>query len=109
VTAPYQRTIDEILGVKTPEQVFADFHETNPHVYDEIVRAARLFRQQTGRSKCGMTLLFGRVRWVLATETTGDAFRLNNNFVPFYSRLIMAQEPDLAGMFDTRRSVADAA
>jgi hypothetical protein len=105
----HQRTIDEILGTKSPDELFAEFHEANPHVYDELVKAARLFREQTGRDKCGMSLLFGRARWVLSLQTSGDAFRLNNNFVPFYSRLVMAQEPDLAGMFDTRRSVADAA
>jgi hypothetical protein len=93
----------------TPQGRFERFHAENPHVYDELVKAARLYRQQTGNAKCGMTLLVGRVRWVLALRTSGDGFRLNNNYAPFYSRLIMAQEPDLAGMFDLRRSYADEA
>jgi hypothetical protein len=105
----HQRTIDEILNLPTTEQRFADFHEANPLVYSELVKAARQFRQQTGRQRCGMSLLFGRVRWVLSLQTKGDVFRLNNDYLPFYSRLVMAQEPDLAGMFDTRRSVADVA
>lgn len=91
----------------TPQEAFDAFHAENPHVYAELVRSARTYREQTGRTKCGMSLLFGRVRWVLALRTEGDAFKLNNNYAPFYSRLLMAQEPDLAGMFDLRRSYAD--
>lgn len=105
---PRQRDIFDILDVKTIEERFIEFHHDNPRVYDELVRAARLYKRQTGRGKCGMSLLFGRVRWVLAMETdSADGFRLNNNYASFYSRLIMAQEPDLEGMFDTRRSIAD--
>lgn len=93
----------------SPQGRFERFHRDNPRVYVELVRAARLYREQTGNAKCGMSLLIGRVRWVLALETQGDAFRLNNNYGPFYARMVMAQEPDLAGMFDLRRSLADAA
>lgn len=96
----------------TPDEAreaFEEFHRTNPHVYDELVRSARLYREQTGREQCGMSLLFGRVRWVLSLRTEGDAFKLNNNFAPFYSRLLMEREPDLAGMFHLRRALADEA
>lgn len=106
---PRQRSVEDILDLKTPQQKFDEFHTENPHVYDELVKSARLYRQQTGNAKCGMSLLFGRVRWVLALRTTDEAPRLNNNYAPFYSRLLMEQEPDLAGMFDTRRSIADEA
>jgi hypothetical protein len=92
----------------TPQEQFDEFHAENPHVYDELVRSARSTASRPA-AKCGMSLLFGRVRWVLALRTEGDAFKLNNNYAPFYSRLIMAQEPDLAGMFDLRRSYADEA
>lgn len=104
---PRQRSIFDILGVTPIEEKFREFHEKNPRVYDELVKAARLYRQQTGRQKCGMSLLFGRVRWVLALDTEDDSFRINNNYASFYSRLIMATEPDLAEMFDTRKSIAD--
>lgn len=107
MSIPRQRTIFEILDIKPVEQRFAEFHQDNPQVYAELVKAARLFKRQTGRDRCGMSLLFGRVRWVLSLDTTAPDFKLNNDYAPFYSRLIMAQEPDLDGMFTTRRSIAD--
>ena len=54
-----------------------------------------------------LSLLIGRVRWVLAMRTNSVDYKINNNYAPFYSRLIMEQEPDLRGMFRLRRSVAD--
>ena len=87
---------------------FERFHEANPAVYAAIVSSARSYRRQTGRTTCGMSLLFGRVRWVLALATDEDDPGLNDHYAPYYARLIMAQEPDLAEMFETRRSDADA-
>ncbi len=97
------------MSANVTADAFEAFHAANPHVYTELVKSARTYREQTGRQKCGMSLLFGRVRWVLSLRTEGDAFKLNNNFAPFYSRLLMEREPDLAGMFDLRRSIADEA
>lgn len=52
-------------------------------------------------------MLFGMVRWVIALETKGDPFRINDHYVPYYSRLIMWLEHDLDGIFNLRAS-ADA-
>lgn len=105
LTAPAVLTDDPAL---TPDEAFERFHANNPHVYDVLVRAARLYREQTGHAKCGMSLLYGRARWVLAVETDEGDPGLNNNYMAYYARLVMALEPDLDGMFDLRRSEADA-
>ena len=86
---------------------FVRFHEANPHVYRTLVRSARTYRSQTGQAKCGMSLLFGRARWVLIVETDEKAPGLSNAYAAFYSRMIMRQESDLSEMFDVRKSVAD--
>lgn len=91
----------------TPSEAFERFHDANPHVYDLLVRSARAYKKQTGHEKCGMSLLFGRARWVLAVETDEGDPGLNNNYASFYARLVMAQEADLSTMFDLRRSTAD--
>jgi hypothetical protein len=62
---------------------------------------------RTGRHKLGIKTLYERARWEIALATTDADFKLNNNFTAWYSRLIMAQEPDLAGLFDLRTSKAD--
>jgi hypothetical protein len=40
-------------------------------------------------------------------STRGDEFKLNNDYRAPYARLIMRREPDLDGLFETRRSIAD--
>lgn len=87
---------------------FQTFHTDNPHVYATLVRLARQYRRETGRDKCGMSLLIGRARWELAIDTTDVEPTLNNNHASFYARLIMATEPDLSAFFNVRRSTADA-
>jgi hypothetical protein len=105
---PQQMSLDIDLPTSSVEEKFWEFHATHPRVYRELVTAARLYRTDTGREKCGMSLLVGRIRWVLALdEDDEDDFFLNNNYIPFYSRLIMMNEPDLDGMFETRQSIAD--
>ncbi|CAB4180862.1 hypothetical protein UFOVP1056_1 [uncultured Caudovirales phage] len=42
------------------------------------------------------------LRWETAMSTTGDDFKLNNNYRSRYARLIMATCPDLTDVFDTR-------
>lgn len=86
---------------------FVKFHNANPNVYEALVHSARTYIEQTGKDKCGMTLLIGRVRWVLSLKTDGDEFAINSNYGAFYARLIMDREEDLKGLFDLRSSIAD--
>lgn len=87
---------------------FEQFHRDNPHVYRTLVRLAREWVNTTGRRKLGIGALYERARWDLAIATGDPDYRLNNNFRAFYSRLIAAQEPDLADLFELRSSQADA-
>lgn len=87
---------------ETIEEKFQAFHEANPHVYDNLVRLAR-WAARAGRKELSMKLLFERLRWEYHVQTdTGDGYRINNSYTSRYARLIMAQCPDLAGMFETR-------
>ncbi len=80
---------------------FAAFHQANPNVYDELVRLSRQAKA-AGRERVGLRMLFEVVRWNQLTSTTGDQFKLNDNYISRYARLIMDQEPDLAGLYETR-------
>jgi hypothetical protein len=92
----------------TTAERFEQFHASNPHVYRHLVRLARLWVGTTGRHKLGIGQLWERLRWDLAIETGDVDYALNNIYRAFYARLIMAQEPDLIDLFETRRSAADA-
>lgn len=90
----------ELLGSKI-EAAFWRFHRENPHVYDELVKLARTWRAKRSE-RVGIGMLFEVLRWHLTISTAGDPFRLNNNYRSYYARLIMSQEPDLDGVFETR-------
>lgn len=86
---------------RTLEERFRAFHEANPQVYAELVRLARDLVAK-GHSRFGIGLLFEVLRWQRMLATTGDDFKLNNNWRSRYARLIDRNEPDLAGVFETR-------
>lgn len=87
---------------------FWAFHQANPHVYRALVALARQLKQ-AGRRRFGIKALFERLRFEAALQTWGDEFRLNNNYHSRYARLIMRQEPDLAGFFETRELQTESA
>jgi len=86
----------------TIQDDFQRFHQENPQVYRELVRLARAWQSRRGTGKVGMKMLFEVLRWQLAMSTTGDDFKLNNNYTSYYARLVMAENPDLRGLFQTR-------
>lgn len=85
---------------------FRKFHEAHPEVYAALVRFTREAIARTGRRRAGIGAVYERARWELSLRTSGSP-ALNNSYKAFYARLIMAQEEDLAGVFETRASVAD--
>jgi hypothetical protein len=89
---------------------FWGFHAANPEVYASLVRLAREFRRMRPAKNIGIALLYERLRWDFTMQTlSDDEFKLTNDYRAFYSRLIMQREPDLAGLFVTKESVADSA
>lgn len=86
---------------------FEEFHRRNPTVYRTLVRLAREWVNSTGRNKVGIGALYEVARWQIAIDTNDPDYKINNDFRAYYSRLIMAQEPDLADLFELRRSKAD--
>ena len=85
----------------SPDAQFLTFHEANPHVYRELVAMARRLRDQ-GHAHYSIKGLYEALRYAWSLRTRGDVVKLNNNHTSRYARLIMAQEPDLKGFFQTR-------
>ena len=90
-------------GEKSLEDNFHRFHAENPHVYAKLVELARRWHTTKPHDKCGIGMLFEVARWYLDLQGAGEPIALNNNYRAFYSRMIMEREPDLAGIFKTRR------
>lgn len=88
------------LAGESHADVARRFHEQNPHVYKMAVDLARYMKRR-GLNHYGIAAVWEVLRFKYF-ETTGDEFKLNNNYRAFYARLIAAQEPDLAGFFQLR-------
>ncbi len=83
------------------DEAFRAFHAANPQVYD-LFRALTWQMVRAGRAKVGAKMIWERLRWEYALRTDDGAYRLNNNYTSRYARLLMANEPALAGVFETR-------
>jgi hypothetical protein len=88
------------------ESAFRAYHAANPQVYAKL-REFALAAKRAGRQRLGINALHERVRWYTAVEAQGDEWRLNNNYRPYYARLLMLQEPQLRGFFELRTAKAD--
>lgn len=89
----------------TIEQRFAAFSGDNPHIYELLVELA-LQNKRTGKHRT-MKGLFEDLRSMDSVKTNGKPFKMDNDMTPYYARLIMAQEPELAGYFRLRHSRGD--
>ena len=88
---------------RSSESRFRAWLDANPRVYGEVVRLAREWRAIHGpTSRVGIATLWEHLRWSSGIATTGDDFKLNNTWRAPMARLVMAREPDLAGVFETR-------
>lgn len=84
------------------DQRFVAFHQSNPHVYRRLVGLAGEWKA-AGHARCSMNMLFEVLRYDQGLRTaSADGVKLNNDFRSRYSRIIEANEPDLAGFFETR-------
>jgi phage terminase large subunit GpA-like protein len=81
---------------------FLEFHRLNPKVYTLLVEGAKKVKA-VGYKRYSINTLFEIVRWHNDIDTKGDEFKLNNNHRAFYARMIMKNNPELDGMFRTRR------
>lgn len=104
-----QLTLDQIKK----KDIFADlsphivgsfwkYHEENPKVFKLFEQFANQLRS-AGRKHYGVGSITERIRWHFAVETTGDEFKINNNYRSCYARLLILKDPTFEGFFELRR------
>jgi hypothetical protein len=85
------------------EAAFWQFHRENPVIYKLLSQYAHQ-ALNAGRGRWGIGMIWERMRWYVAVETRDPSgLKLNNNYRSRYARLLMRQEPELEGIFETRR------
>jgi len=96
--------IEETDTLDSIQSKFEAFHQCNPWVYTQLVRMTYDLVHR-GHNRVGIAMLFEVLRWETMMHTTDPShagFKLNNNYRSRYARKIMADYPDLAGVFETR-------
>lgn len=82
-------------------QQFLNFWNQNPQVYVRLKELALSLRRK-GHERYSINGLFEVLRWEHAMRTTGDSFKLNNNYRAWYARALMQNELKLRDFFETR-------
>lgn len=78
------------------------WHKNNPRFY-------ALFKKFTfqaidkGHEKLSAWLIANRIRWETMIVTTGDDFKISNDFIALYARLFMHDYPEYKGFFRIKR------
>ena len=86
---------------------FRRFHMDNTFVLAHLLVLARRWKSK-GHSKIGIGMLFEVLRWEHGiSRDPKEEFKLNNNYRSYYTRLIQQIAPDVADMFEIRRSKSD--
>jgi hypothetical protein len=87
----------------TPAERFEEFNRRNPQVYSALESMAREIVNR-GRRKIGIKMLFEVLRWnyYLETDDPNSDFKINNNYAPYYARLIIANNPNWEDVFELR-------
>lgn len=99
----------EQLGLfnEKTESRFREYHEANPEVYAWFKKFA-FQKIRNGAKHVGAKAIFERIRFDSPVMATGDPFKINNIFTPYYARLFMRDYPQYSGIFETRKAKADA-
>ena len=87
------------------QERFLAFHADHPEVYEALVVLARR-GFEAGANRLGLRMLFEVVRWewiLSRLPAEHEAWKLNNNYAPWYARLIMDENPWAADLFELRR------
>jgi len=95
-TEPYQRLFggtDQKLMDR-----FINFHTDNPHVWELFMKFSEQARN-SGRKRFSQWAVAQRIRWYTAIETSGEDYKLSNDFIALYARMMILYFPEYGGFF----------
>ncbi len=85
---------------------FEQYHSDNPQVY-ELFRKYAVMALDRGFTRFSAKAIFERLRWHYSVETSGDEFKLNNNYTAYYARKLMAEDSRFKDFFELRKHKGD--
>jgi|GEM_PF-5348459 len=87
----------------THAERFAEFDRRNPQVYTLILQLVDGLLD-IGVQRFGLRMVWERLRWMHVFVTKGeDKWKMNDHYVPYYARKLLADRPQLEGVMETRK------
>jgi hypothetical protein len=82
--------------------LFDEWHKNNPMIWQYFEKfAMEAIRMR--RTKISHWLIINRIRWEVYVITTGDDFKISNDFIAFYARLWREKYPQHKDLFNIKR------
>ena len=81
---------------------FLEYHEKNPGVFKLFVRFANEAKA-SGRPRFSHWMIINRIRWYSSIETTGDQYKISNDYNALYPRLLLAYHPEFEDFFELKQ------
>lgn len=85
---------------------FEKFHNKNPHIYKHLLDMTNQLKEK-GHDRIGISMLYEVLRWKSMIRTTGEDYKLSNDFRAHYARKIMNEHPELDGIFQLREQTSE--
>lgn len=84
---------------------FQEYDRQNPDVWAMFTKYA-FEALRAGRSRLSANLIFERIRWETLICGSGDRFKVNNNYRPYYARKFHTEYPAYDGAFAIRETIS---
>ncbi len=77
---------------------FRRFHTANPQIFAKFKEYSFLI-QKRGRKRYSAWAIINVIRWETDLQTTGDSFKISNDNIALYARLMIHHYPEFKDFF----------
>ena len=88
------------------KQDWWNWHCANPEVWLYFERFS-LEAINKGRTRISHWLIMNRIRWEVNIVTTGEDFKISNDYIAFYARLWNARYPQHKNLFTIKKMIGE--
>jgi len=85
---------------------FWEWHKKNPLIWVYFEKFS-LEAVNKGCKKISHWLIINRIRWEVYVVTTGDDFKISNDYIAFYARLWRATHPEHKDLFSIKKMIGE--
>lgn len=81
---------------------FKSYHTENPHVYTRFLELA-VEMKRTGRERYSQWIIINKMRWDSDIKTKDDVFKISNDYIALYARMVVYNCPEFSGFFELKK------